>query len=118
MDETRIQELRLNARQVLAVADKEGWSEADVTRHLANLALEAAESLKEAQSKIERMVEAIVAMGESGEFGEGKPEPLAATPLDRALGKRVELFIETLLPRATMTRGGSDNKSTRKLREG
>jgi hypothetical protein len=57
MDETRIQELRLNARQVLAVADKEGWSEADVTRHLANLALEAAESLKEAQSKIERITE-------------------------------------------------------------
>jgi hypothetical protein len=46
MDETKRQELRLNAHAALRVADAEGWSEADVTRNLARLALEAADELK------------------------------------------------------------------------
>lgn len=55
MDEIKRQELRLNAKAVLRVADAEGWSGADRTRRLAELALEAIDALKEQKAEIERL---------------------------------------------------------------
>jgi hypothetical protein len=55
MDETKRQELRLNARAVLHMANDRGWGEMDLTRLLANLALEAVEALKEQQAEVERL---------------------------------------------------------------
>lgn len=63
MDETKRQELRLNARAVLHMANDRGWGEMDLTRLLANLALEAVEALKEQQAEVERLREQLEAGG-------------------------------------------------------
>lgn len=59
MDETKRQELRLNARAVLHMANDRGWGEMDLTRLLANLALEAVEALNEQQAEVERLREVV-----------------------------------------------------------
>ena len=46
MQEKRIAKMETTARLILDIADESGWSEKDLTRQLARLALEAAQALR------------------------------------------------------------------------